>query len=211
MAHIRFDDKRIELSAGGVGIGTAGEAIVPIRAARAKGILAIIIVDPSCTPMSPHPRSKVASTSANCPTARRNNAVVSKEARTAPTLEADNGGTSRRRVAPLCAALAHIGRGERNNVIVADDTVSASHARIQRRESGWFVVDMLSTNGSYASGKRAPGEEARKADPAVRFGCMKVIFRSEPESVDADGGPREFVEFKLSEQWRAPSARPSLS
>ena len=198
MAHIRLDDKRIELSAGGVGIGTVGEGIVPFRAAPA--------------PMFPHPCPKVASTtSARCPTARRNNAVVSKGAPTVPTLEAEKGRASRCIVAPLRMALAHIGRGEQNDVIVGDDSVSASCARIQRRDWGWFAVDMLSTNERHASGECTPREEARKADPAVRFGRMKVIFRSERESVDADGGTRDLVEFKPWDQWRAPSARPSLS
>ena len=171
MAHSRLDDKRIELSAGGVAWAA----------------------------------------SATCPAARRNNAVVCEEPPTVPTLEAENGRTSMRPATPVRAALAHIGRGEQNDVVAADDSVSPSRARTQRPESGWFVVDMLSTNGSYASGECAPGKAARTADSAVRFGDMKVIFRSEPERVDADGGTRELVEFKPSEQWRAPLARPSLS
>ena len=49
------------------------------------------------------------------------------------------------------------------------------------------------------------------ATAAVRFGGVKVIFRSEPEIVDADGGTRVIVGFKPSDQQRAPVARPIVA
>ncbi|QEL66549.1 hypothetical protein OTERR_30730 [Oryzomicrobium terrae] len=41
-----------------------------------------------------------------------------------------------------------IGRGNGNDVIVADSKVSRSHARIERRDDGYVLVDQ-STNGTY--------------------------------------------------------------
>lgn len=134
-------------------------------------------------------------------------AVVSREAAPLATLEVVNEGASRGKVYSIRAALAYIGRGEHNDVIVVDDSVSDSHARIQRRESGWFVVDMNSTNGTYVAGERVRGERALGATATVRFGGVKVIFRSEPQIVDADGGTRVIVGFKPSHQQRTPVAR----
>src|SRR6188472_4173927 len=49
MAHIRLDDKRIELSVGELRIGTSEEAQVRLGAGPEKGTLAILIVDPRGT------------------------------------------------------------------------------------------------------------------------------------------------------------------
>ena len=128
------------------------------------------------------------------------------------TLEVVNEGAAKGTVYPIRAPLAHIGRGQHNDVIIGgDDSVSDSHAKLQRRESGWFVVDMDSTNGTYVSGERVFGEQALSNMSAVRFGGVKVIFRSEPETVDADGGTRVIVGLKPSDQQRAPVARPIVA
>lgn len=135
--------------------------------------------------------------------------VVSGEASTLATLEVVNEGASKGTLYRIRRPLAHIGRGEHNDLIVTDDSVSDSHAKIQRRESGWFVVDMNSTNGTYVAGERIRGERALGATTAVRFGGVKVIFRSEPQLVDADGGTRVIVGLKPSHQphqQRAPMA-----
>ena len=58
----------------------------------------------------------------------------------------------------LRAPLAHIGHGEHSDVIVAKESFPAG-----------------------------PGDRALNPDTAVRFRGAKVIFRSEPETVDADG------------------------
>ena len=142
--------------------------------------------------------------------ARSVGAVISGEAPALATLEVVNEGASRGTLYRIRTPLAHIGRGEHNDVIVVDDSVSDSHAKIQRRESGWFVVDMDSTNGTYVAGERVRGERALGVTTAVRFGGVKVIFRSEPQIADADSGTRVIVGFKPSHQphqQRAPLAR----
>jgi pSer/pThr/pTyr-binding forkhead associated (FHA) protein len=80
-----------------------------------------------------------------------------------------------------------------------------------RRDSAWFVVDMESTNGTYVAGRRVSGEQPLGTTAAVRFGGVKVIFRSAPEHVDADGGTRVIVGFRPSDQQRAPVARPQVA
>jgi len=223
MAHIRLDDKRIELSAGEPRIGTGGEAQVrfgggPEVAGRqvrflddrkARSTVLMPILGTAAAPMLVYPCCwKHASTAdPQCPTASRNDAVVSGETGTLQTLETVSDGSSWRMVLPIPAAVAHIGRGEHDDVIVADDSVSVSDASIQRRESGWVVEDMNWTSGTFISGERARGVQTPKPNPAVHFGGVKVIFRSESEIADAEAGTRVFIGFKPSDQQRAPLAR----
>ena len=87
----------------------------------------------------------------------------------------------------LCAPVAHIGHRKRGDDDVVDQRFRGPRAGIQGRESDSFVADMDSTNETCLSGERVPGDRALNPDTAVRFGGAKVIFRSEPEIVDADG------------------------
>jgi len=86
----------------------------------------------------------------------------------------------------LRAPVAHIGHRKQGD-IVANQRFCGPRAGIHRRESDWFVADMDSTNETHLSGERIPGERALNPDTAVRFRRAKVIFRSKPEIVDADG------------------------
>jgi pSer/pThr/pTyr-binding forkhead associated (FHA) protein len=70
-----------------------------------------------------------------------------------------------------------VGRGAHNDIVVSDESVSDSHAKLQRREDGWYVVDMGSTNGTYVGGRRIEGEAALIGAPDLRFGGVKFIFR----------------------------------
>ncbi|MFL5579924.1 MAG: FHA domain-containing protein, partial [Gemmatimonadaceae bacterium] len=69
-----------------------------------------------------------------------------------------------------------VGRGAHNDVQITDDSVSDSHARLERRESGWIVVDLNSTNGTYAAGRRISGEASLIGVSEVRFGGVKLRF-----------------------------------
>jgi pSer/pThr/pTyr-binding forkhead associated (FHA) protein len=127
------------------------------------------------------------------------------------TLEIVNEGASKGTVFEIRSPLAHVGRGPHNDVVVRDESVSDSHAKLQRRESGWMVVDMGSTNGTYVGGKRIDGERVLDSTAAVRFGGVKVIFRAVPDVADEDGGTRVIVGLKPSDQQRVPSARPIVA
>ena len=137
--------------------------------------------------------------------------LSSTVAPTLATLEVVNEGATKGTVYSIRSPLAHVGRGDHNDVVIADDSVSDSHAKLQRRDSGWFVVDIDSTNGTYVSGERVRGERQLKHMTAVRFGGVKVIFRSEPEIAQADAGTRVIVGLKPSDQQRAPGARATVA
>ncbi|HJU68826.1 MAG TPA: FHA domain-containing protein [Gemmatimonadaceae bacterium] len=73
--------------------------------------------------------------------------------------------------------LAHVGRGAHNDVVLPDESVSDAHAKLQKREAGWYVVDMGSTNGTYVGGRRVETEYKLEGAPDLRFGGVKVTFR----------------------------------
>ena len=197
MAHIRLDDKRIELSTGEPRIGTGDEAQVRLDAGQEKGTLAIIMAGrqlrfsdyrkAGSTVLIPALRTAAVPVDWECPTIGGNRAGVSTEAPVLAALEVVTERVAEESVHRLRAPLAHIGRGEHSDVVVADDRFSGPRAGMQRQESDWFVADMDSTNGTCLSGERVLGDRALNPDIAVRFGGGKVIFRSESEIVDADG------------------------
>jgi pSer/pThr/pTyr-binding forkhead associated (FHA) protein len=93
-------------------------------------------------------------------------------------LETLNAGPTRGATFTLRTPLAHVGRGAHNDVRLADESVSETHAKLQRREDGWYVVDMESTNGTYVAGTRIRGERRLDGSPDLRFGGIKMRFTS---------------------------------
>ena len=91
-------------------------------------------------------------------------------------LESMNEGPGKGTKYELHTPLGHIGRGAHNDVRLSDESVSETHAKLQKREDGWYVVDMDSTNGTYVGGTRVIGERRIEGSPDVRFGGMKFRF-----------------------------------
>jgi pSer/pThr/pTyr-binding forkhead associated (FHA) protein len=91
-------------------------------------------------------------------------------------LESLNEGPGKGTKYELHTSLGHIGRGAHNDVRLSDESVSETHAKLQKREDGWYVVDMDSTNGTYVGGSRVIGEKRIEGAPDVRFGGMKFRF-----------------------------------
>ena len=97
-------------------------------------------------------------------------------------------GVARGTVHDVRTPLVHVGRGAYNDIVVADDSVSEAHAKLQRRDDGWYVVDVGSTNGTYVGGRRVESEQRLAQGDDVRFGGVKMAFRPEEEPVvDAKG------------------------
>ena len=101
------------------------------------------------------------------------------------TLEVKSTGLLHGSTFEIRSPLAHIGRGPYNDVVLSDDSVSDVHAKLQRRPTGWVVVDMASTNGTYVGGRRIVGEAPLEGAPDLRVGGIKFIFR--PSGSDAGG------------------------
>src|SRR5947207_11036664 len=92
-------------------------------------------------------------------------------------LEVINEGVNRGTRYEVRVPLAHIGRGAHNDVAIDDDSVSDIHAKLQRREDGWYLIDLGSTNGTYVGGSRLTHERRLDGVPDVRFGGVKLTFR----------------------------------
>jgi len=91
-------------------------------------------------------------------------------------LEVLNEGPSKGIRYSIRTPLAQVGRGPNNDVRLSDESVSEIHAKLQRRDDGWYVVDMNSTNGTYVGGSRVTGERRLVGTPDVRFGGVKLRF-----------------------------------
>jgi pSer/pThr/pTyr-binding forkhead associated (FHA) protein len=102
------------------------------------------------------------------------------------TLEMRNEGPTKGSLFSLRTPLAHVGRGAHNDVRLADESVSETHAKLQRREDGWYLVDMDSTNGTYVGGTRVAGERKLEGSPDIRFGGVKMRFALTDTETPAD-------------------------
>ena len=105
------------------------------------------------------------------------------------TLELMNEGPSKGTRFEIRVPLTHVGRGAHNDVVLADDSVSDSHAKLQKRENGWFVVDIGSTNGTWCGGQRISGEAPISGVTSLRFGGIRVSFV--PADVEATRAPED--------------------
>ncbi len=78
--------------------------------------------------------------------------------------------------------IVNIGRAEYNDLVVPDESVSTQHAKLQRREGVWLLVDLGSTNGTFADGEKVSGEAALAPGALVRVGDIQLVF----ETTEAD-------------------------
>src|SRR5687767_13522974 len=109
------------------------------------------------------------------------------------TLKILNEGVSKGTRFEVRSPLTHLGRGSHNDVIVTDESVSDSHAKLQRRDAGWFVVDMHSTNGTYVAGQRILEESRLVGTVDLRLGGIKMSFRPAVEPSEVGAATRTIV------------------
>jgi len=105
-----------------------------------------------------------------------NQKVVETAKEPLAVLEVLNEGPSKGIRYSVRTPLAQVGRGANNDVRLTDESVSEVHAKLERRDDGWYVVDMNSTNGTYVGGSRVTGERRLDDTPDVRFGGVKLRF-----------------------------------
>jgi len=87
----------------------------------------------------------------------------------------------------------NIGRAEFNDVVIADPSVSTSHAKLQRRDTVWVLSDLGSTNGTFVEGERVSGEIALGPGSTLKFGEVAVLFEPLDESVSVRRSSRTQV------------------
>lgn len=82
----------------------------------------------------------------------------------------------------------NIGRADYNDIVLPDESVSTVHAKLQRREGIWVLVDQGSTNGTIVDGERVLEETALAPGAIVRFGTVQTVFEPTDDSVDVHKG-----------------------
>ena len=89
----------------------------------------------------------------------------------------------------------NIGRADYNDMVFPDESVSTTHAKLQRREGVWVLVDLDSTNGTFVDGERIKGESPLAPGATVRFGDVSVVFEPTDDSAGvAKGGGTRMIE-----------------
>ena len=73
-----------------------------------------------------------------------------------------------------------IGRGDENDVVLADPGVSRAHARLDARDAAAVVRDLGSTNGTFVNGQRVVTQELRDGDE-LTFGNTRMRFETSNE------------------------------
>ena len=77
---------------------------------------------------------------------------------------------------PVRVPVVNIGRAEYNDLVIPDESVSSSHAKLTRREGVWVLTDNDSTNGTFVDAERVSGEAAISPGAVLRFGEVSVMF-----------------------------------
>ena len=70
-----------------------------------------------------------------------------------------------------------IGRGETNDVVIPHASVSRQHARLMRRDGGFELMDLNSTNGSYVDDRQIHGSVFLNAGSQIRLGDIRFVLR----------------------------------
>ncbi|HWQ61258.1 MAG TPA: FHA domain-containing protein [Negativicutes bacterium] len=69
-----------------------------------------------------------------------------------------------------------IGRGEENDVVVADSFVSHEHALITRYKHGFWLTDLKSTNGTLHNNRRVADEILLRNGDLIAVGAVTFRF-----------------------------------
>lgn len=71
-----------------------------------------------------------------------------------------------------------IGRGQHNDLVLRNDSISGSHCVLQKdRTGGWSITDLKSGNGVLVNGKRVQ-QATLRPDDAIELGDIKMRFLS---------------------------------
>jgi adenylate cyclase len=86
---------------------------------------------------------------------------------------------------PVKVPVINIGRGDYNDVVIADPSVSTAHAKLQRREAIWILADLGSTNGTFVEGEKVKGETPLSPGTILQFGDVAALFEPLDDNVPA--------------------------
>jgi hypothetical protein len=90
-------------------------------------------------------------------------------------------GAMRGRRLPITLVVVNVGRADYNDIVIADPSISTTHAKLQRRDDVWVLTDLGSTNGTFVEGEPVTGETALTPGTTIRFGDVAVLFEPHDE------------------------------
>lgn len=70
-----------------------------------------------------------------------------------------------------------VGRSSTNNIVVDSDSVSMVHARIIQKDKEWWVLNLLSTNGTYVNQRKVTDSKLQDGDH-IHFGDAEFLFHN---------------------------------
>jgi hypothetical protein len=76
----------------------------------------------------------------------------------------------------ICEEEVTIGRGQANDIVIEHPLVSRRHARIERREDGFVLIDQHSTNGTYINGNLVTGHCLLKDQDQIVIADTVITF-----------------------------------
>jgi pSer/pThr/pTyr-binding forkhead associated (FHA) protein len=82
----------------------------------------------------------------------------------------------------------NVGRADYNDICLPEESISTTHAKLQRREGIWVLVDLDSTNGTKVDGEPVAGEMPLAPGALIRFGDVQTIFEPTDDTIDAAKG-----------------------
>jgi pSer/pThr/pTyr-binding forkhead associated (FHA) protein len=77
----------------------------------------------------------------------------------------------------LTTAETQIGKGPRNDIVIADPAVSTAHAMVRLEGSGYAISDIGSRNGTYVNGDRVADSRQLSHGDVIGIGLSKLTFR----------------------------------
>ena len=91
-------------------------------------------------------------------------------------------------------------------IVLEDSSVSRRHAEVRHADTGWWVRDLESTNGTYVNGVRlAAGERQLHTRDIVQFGKVAMMVEL-PDGTQAEVAPSSadqiVVEAEASSSWQ---------
>ncbi len=98
-------------------------------------------------------------------------------------------GTSGQSVHRWRGDVCSIGRAGGNDLLLEEGAISAYHAKIERRQQGFWLVDLNSTNGSFINGQRIKESIIRHGDLLQIGEGVRLRFELEPADLESPSPP----------------------
>ena len=79
-----------------------------------------------------------------------------------------------------------IGRDKSNDLVIAEGTVSRHHAVFRIVGDKYYIIDMGSSNGTYANGKSVQTPTLLKDKTIIQCGNAQIVFYEDKDDEDSD-------------------------